>query len=194
MVCWQRLGTDVDRLIIYTPFWQPVLYMHPHTHTHISILVPPCLLSFTGISQLNEFCMKKTVFPQRVCYGSNSHSVTSALWLIPPTLNKVILFPIYTPRVIKGEKLSLPTVNISKCLTESQFCVTQTIFPDVFIRTLLPIQKLKFMMWYPPTVHELSSETVSTVQFLCFWRMGGGKQLFREEVPVSIKVRTHSQS
>lgn len=55
-----------------------------HRHTHISILMPPCLLSFTGISQLNEFCMKKTVFPQRVCYGSNSHSVTSALWLIPP--------------------------------------------------------------------------------------------------------------
>lgn len=40
---------------------------------------------------------------------------------------------IYIPRMIKGEKWSLPTVNISKCLAESQFCVIQTIFPDAFI-------------------------------------------------------------
>lgn len=80
------------------------------------------------------------MFPQRVCYGSNSPSVTSALWLIPLTLNKVILFPIYTPRMIKGGKWSLPTVNNPKCLTENQFCVIQNAFPDAFIKTFYPFK------------------------------------------------------
>ena len=40
--------------------------------------------------------------------------------------------------MIKAEKWSLPTVNISKCLFESQFCVIQTVFPDAFIRTYYP--------------------------------------------------------
>lgn len=110
--------------------WQLVLR---NIHTHISILAPPGLLSFTGISQLNEFCMKKHC-PQRVCYGLNSHSVTRALWPIP-TLNNIMLFPIYAPTMIKAEKVSHLTVNISKCPSKSAFCVVQTVFPDAFIMT-----------------------------------------------------------
>lgn len=60
VVCWQMPGTHVDSPIIYTPFWQLVLC---NIRTCISILAPPCLLSFTGISQLNEFCMKKQSSP-----------------------------------------------------------------------------------------------------------------------------------
>lgn len=44
----------------------------------------------------------------------------------------------YTPRMIKVEKRSLPTVNISKCLSENQFCAIQTRFPDAFIGTYYP--------------------------------------------------------
>lgn len=68
-------------------------------------------------------------------------------------------------------------------------------FPRCISQDISPTPNAKFMMWYPQTVRELTREAV--VQFLCFlvyirhWVLG---QLFREEVPVSAKVRTHSQS
>lgn len=41
-------------------------------HTHISILTAPCLLGFTGISQLNEFCIEKQYFPKGVSWIKQS--------------------------------------------------------------------------------------------------------------------------
>lgn len=78
------LAHNVDGLNIYAPFWQLVLCF---IHTRISILAPPCLLSFTGISQLNEFWMKKRVSPKGVLWFKPSLSHRHLLLIMAYSLD-----------------------------------------------------------------------------------------------------------
>lgn len=112
--------------------------------------------------------------PQRVGYGSYSPSVANALWLVPPTLNKVILFSIYTPTVIKGENWSLSTVNNSTCLIESQFCVIQTVFPDTFIRTYYTFRTSNLRRDLHRCCEPRDDDYSVFSLFLCLSRMVGG--------------------
>lgn len=80
-----------------------------------------------------NFAWKNSLPPTGVLRIKQSLSHQSFMANSPHSEQGHIVPHIYIPRMIKGEKWSLPTVNISKCLAESQFCVIQTIFPDAFI-------------------------------------------------------------
>lgn len=131
--------------------WQPhYLYsiltacFGSYMHTYIFILVLPCLLSFTGISPHNEFSMKKQCFPKGCV---TDQTVTHQRFMAnSPHWTKSYCSLFIFPEGSKAKQWSLMTVNISKCLTESQFSVFETIFPD-------GNSEFEIHMWYPKIVN-----------------------------------------